>query len=257
MEKPLVGLSAAPGEAVGAVRILGTPAVVDRDRIPPSLRRGEMAVARNALDRAGAEIEAIAANLREAGRHEEAEIVETGALIAQDPALRREVLAAVFDAGLPAAAAILDVSEAQAETIAALEDARLAERADDVRSVGRRAAGLIGSQPGSPQVAVGDGAREILVAEDLGPAEVAELDASVAGIALTGGGVSAHAAIVARSMGIPMVVGVGRTLLAAAPGSDVVVDGNLGTVFLALCRQNRCCRHRARPAGRKTRTGDG
>ena len=62
---------------------------------------------------------------------------------------------------------------------------------------------------------------------------MAELDSGVTGIALAAGGVSAHAAIVARSLGIPMVVGVGGDLLTAAPGSPVVVDGSAGEVFLS------------------------
>ncbi len=117
--------------------------LVDREPLRHDQRQGEVATARQALDRAAAEIEAIAARLRRKGRAtEEAEIVETGALIARDPSLQREVLAAVFERGVPAAAAILDSAEAQAEVVAAIDDARLAERADDIRSVGRRAAGI-------------------------------------------------------------------------------------------------------------------
>ncbi len=137
------------------------------------------------------------------------------------------------DRGVPAAAAILDSAEAQAELVAAIDDARLAERADDIRSVGRRAAGLVGLDPEPQHDGAGDDGGEILIAADLGPAEVAELDLGVTGIALAAGGVSAHAAIVARSLGIPMVVGIGDALLAATPGSLVVVDGSDGVVFLS------------------------
>ena len=110
---------------------------------------GREAAARQALDRAAAEIEAIAARLRDSGQDEEAEIVETGTLIAKDPSLHREVLAAVFEAGLPAAAAILDVSEAQAELVAALDDARLAEtsRRHPQRRAPRRRPGRRGFGP--------------------------------------------------------------------------------------------------------------
>ena len=233
MERALQGLSAAPGNAVGSARVLIVAAALDREPIPHSRRQAEIAAARQALDAAAAEIESIAARLRDSGQDEEAEIVETGTLIAQDPSLQREVLAAVFEEGLPAAAAILDVSEAQAEIVAALDDARLAERADDIRSVGRRAAGLVGAGSDQQHNGAVKGRGEILVASDLGPAEVAELEAAVTGIALAAGGVSAHAAIVARSLGIPMVVGVGNDLLTAAPGGAVVVDGSNGTVFLS------------------------
>ena len=73
----------------------------------------------------------------------------------------------------------------------------------------------------------------MLIGTDLGPAEVAELDARVTGIALAAGGVSAHAAIVARSLGIPMVIGVGNDLLSVTAGAEVVIDGNIGAAFLS------------------------
>jgi phosphoenolpyruvate-protein kinase (PTS system EI component) len=233
VERALEGLAAAPGRAVGRARLVAVMIVVDEGPIPRSRRQGEAVAARQALDRAATEIEAIAATLRRSGQEEEAEIVETGALIARDPSLHRGILAEVFERGAPAAAAIIAAADVQAGLVAAIDDARLAERADDIRSVGRRAAGLVGlaSRPKPDGAANGSG--EVLIAADLGPAEVAELDSGVTGIALAAGGVSAHAAIVARSLGIPMVIGVGDDLLAAAPGSAVVVDGSSGTVFLS------------------------
>ncbi len=120
--------------------------------------------------------------------------------------------ALIAERGVPAAAAIIDAAAAQAELIAAIDDARLSERADDIRSVGRRAAGLVGSRSRDGDTVLATAPGTILVASDLGPAEVAELESGVTGIALAAGGVSAHAAIVARSLGVPMVVGAGREL---------------------------------------------
>ena len=174
-------------------------------------------MAQQALDAAAAEIEAIAARLWRSGQSQEAEIVETGVLIARDPTLRQGALAAIYERGVPAAAAILDFTEEQAGIVAAIDDARLAERADDILSVGRRAAGWV-ARSADPKVEDGvRGAGEVLIGADLGPAEVAELGAQVTGIGLAGGGVSAHAAIVARSLGIPMVIGVGEDLLSVVP----------------------------------------
>jgi phosphoenolpyruvate-protein kinase (PTS system EI component) len=73
----------------------------------------------------------------------------------------------------------------------------------------------------------------VLLAVDLGPADVAELDASVVGVALGAGGVTAHAAIVARSLGLPMVVGLGESLAAIEEGTPVVVDGGRGRFVAA------------------------
>src|SRR5213083_596928 len=71
-------------------------------------------------------------------------------------------------------AAILDAAEAHAKVIGDLDDPRLAERADDIRSVGRRAARLLRSDPGSEGDPDGNGSAQILVAPDLGPADVAQ-----------------------------------------------------------------------------------
>jgi phosphoenolpyruvate-protein kinase (PTS system EI component) len=70
----------------------------------------------------------------------------------------------------------------------------------------------------------------ILIAHDLGPADVAELGRSLAGIALAGGGPTAHAAIVARSLGLPMVTGLYEQVLGVNDGARLVIDGTRGTV---------------------------
>ena len=103
----------------------------------------------------------------------DAEIVETGALMALDPGLagRRERRASA-DGRLGAGRDPRGVP-AQADVLAALPDEMLAARADDVRSLGRRAALHV---VGEATDAHAEGRDEILVAEDLGPADVAELE---------------------------------------------------------------------------------
>jgi phosphoenolpyruvate-protein kinase (PTS system EI component) len=61
---------------------------------------------------------------------------------------------------------------------------------------------------------------------------VAELEAGVQAVALAGGGATAHAAIVARSLGVPMVAGLGAEALELAEGELVVVDGGAGAVLV-------------------------
>ena len=75
------------------------------------------------------------------------------------------------------------------------------------------------------------GGDAILVASDLGPADVIELDGNVRGIALADGGVTGHAAIVARGLGLPMVVGVGPKLLRLDEGEICIVDGDRSMVI--------------------------
>ncbi len=224
----LPGAPASPGVAVGYLRRLEPPAADVREAIPPSGREGELGRARQALLGAAAELGAIAARLRAEGRREEADIVETGVLMASDPAFEHGLQEAIVTRGLPAAPALADVAEQEAGKLAALDDPHLAARADDVRSLGRRAGrladggGLPAPRPG------GDGM--ILVASELGPADVIEIEDGVEGVALAHGGVTAHAAIVARSLGVPLVTDVGEALLAEPDGTLLVIDGTEGSV---------------------------
>ena len=157
--------------------------------------------------------------LRERGRKDEADIVETGVLMAADSSLIALVDSLIMRSGLRADAALAEAADQIASDLANLGDPTLALRADDVRSLGRRAAAHAG---GGKAATVGG----VLVARSLGPADVAEL--SPTGIALVGGGVTAHAAIVARSLGIPMVVALGDEALDVGDGEGVILDGDAG-----------------------------
>jgi phosphoenolpyruvate-protein kinase (PTS system EI component) len=229
-ERVLSGAPASPGLAIGHARVLSHPSEVPaRDPGPTREPAAEADHACEALRQAAAELERIAASLRGDGRPDEAGIVETGALMAADPLLDAAVTAAVMERGRSAGAALIEATEGHAAAIASLSDELLAARADDVRSLGRRAARIAA---GRPDAVRSNGSAFILVAEDLGPADVAEHADQLAGIALSGGGVTAHAAIVARSLGIPMTVLAGPDLLEVDDGSGIVVDGAEGTVVL-------------------------
>jgi phosphoenolpyruvate-protein kinase (PTS system EI component) len=233
-ERVLRGASASPGLATGRARVLAPPSEASA-RVPVSAQDApaEAERARLALEGAAAELEAIAAALRAEGRAGDAEIVGTGALMAADPLLAEGVSAAILERGLPAAAALIEATDEHAAAIESLEDALLAARADDVRSLGRRAARIAAGAPADARL---NGAAFILVAEDLGPADVAEHGDRLAGIALSAGAVTAHAAIVARSLGIPMMVQAGEELLRISDGAQLVVDGGEGEVIVEPSR---------------------
>ncbi len=231
-ERALHGLPAAPGSAVGRARVLGG-AAVSRETVPESRRPLEVQRAHTALGAAAAELEALASRVG----GDEAEIIRAGVLMAHDPVLVDDVERAVLG-GLPAAAALEEGTSRHAAAIAALDDATLAARAEDVRSLGRRAIRL--AQPSTkpstgpdPLEGLVEGSDVVLVADELGPADVAELGPEVVGLALAGGAPTAHAAVVARGLGLPMVVGLGEEVLGAAPGSPIVVDGGEGVAYVA------------------------
>src|SRR5919201_3097169 len=148
--------------------------------------------------------------------------------MARDPGLIDAVERAVVDEGQPAVNALVGACEAQAVLLASLPDELLAARASDVRSLGRRAARLASGAP----AAMNGTSAGIVVAEDLGPADVADVQEWAQGIALAGGGPTAHAAIVARSLGVPMACALGPAILDVPQGAAVVVDGDQGCLHV-------------------------
>ncbi len=157
------------------------------------------------------------------------EIFVTHQEMLADPALTDDVEQRLAQ-GESAAAAWMAVIESAASQQEALHDALLAERAADLRDVGRRVlAQLCGvqtqSEPDQPYV---------LVMSEVGPSDVARLDpARVAGIVTAQGGATAHSAIVARALGIPAVVGAGPGVLLLENGTPLLLDGQRGVVNVA------------------------
>jgi len=224
-ETALHGVSAAPGVATGRAVVLDRVAAGHTRIIPLADRAAELVRAQHALGVVATEMEQIASGLRNGGRDEEADIVETAVLMAADPGLAKRVDDLVMQFGRAAGDALREAAEDIAKELALLSDQMLAERADDVRSLGRRAAARAnGVEP--------DTIRGVVIAATLGPADVAEIAMNAKGVALAGGGVTAHAAIVARSLGIPMVVGLGPDVLSLQDGAEVVLDGDAGVIFL-------------------------
>src|SRR5919204_583554 len=192
------------------------------------------------------------------------ESLKSGASIAQDPDLRE---AAVETAATTSAeASVTAAAERHAALLEALPDPLLAARAADVREIGRRAAAIVAGR----SFPVGEG-ELVLVARELGPSELTELRlgrGQIVGVALAAGAIRSHAAIMARALGLPMVVCAGDDLLSHAEG-EVVVDGGSGTIVVApeprTLRSARIdagqrARRRSAPArmrGLPTVTGDG
>ncbi|WP_411563780.1 phosphoenolpyruvate--protein phosphotransferase [Pseudomonas shirazensis] len=217
------GVPAAPGIACGPAHIC-----VERDidyplrGVSPSQERKQL---RAALETVNAELQALVQRSDKAI----GEIFITHQEMLADPALMDEVEQRLGQ-GESAAAAWMSVIEAAARQQEALHDALLAERAADLRDIGRRVlaqlCGVIDTpEPAEPYV---------LVMTEVGPSDVARLDPQrVAGIVTAQGGATAHSAIVARALGIPAVVGAGAAMLLLAPGTPLLLDGQRGRVSVA------------------------
>ena len=147
---------------------------------------------------------------------DEAEIFDAHLLFLRDGALLAPTRDAITDGSRSAAQAWHDVIERTAAQWDELEDAYLRARAADLRSVGRQVlARLLGLALPGPELA----APGVVIARDLAPADTVGLDPSMAlGIVTAAGGPTSHAAVLARSSGIPAVVGAGDSVLTVRGG---------------------------------------
>jgi multiphosphoryl transfer protein len=221
----VAGVAASPGIAIGAARHLRAPEPVVEDGPVGSVEeeRQRLDGARAAVRR---DLEAARAAVAGRGGASEADIFDAHALLLDDDALLGPAAAAIAD-GAGAARAWQSAATAAAAAFRALDDPYLRERAVDVEDVARR---VLGQLAGTPFAAVLDGPG-IVIADELTPGEAAALDSDqVYAIATARGGATGHAAILARALGIPAVVGLGESLLAIEDGTQLVLDGELGTV---------------------------
>ena len=225
----LSGSGASPGIAVGELRRFHTPALDIPDDVA-SDAVAELAGLETALRETAEGIanqrSAVAARAGE----DEARIFDAHLLFLLDEALLEPTRTAIRDGGRTAARAWRDAVEKVAAAWDALDDEYMRARAVDLRSVGAQVtARILGVSAPAPRL----DAPGILVAEDLTPADTSGLDpATCLGIVTTHGGPTSHAAVLARAMGIPAVVGVGHRALMLLEGSHLVVDGTHGEVLI-------------------------
>lgn len=117
-----------------------------------------------------------------------------------------------------------------AKMFAAMDDAYMQGRAADVRDVSERVLDIL--------CGVSKGMKEmdepcIIAADDLAPSETVQLDKSkVLGFATMFGSSNSHTAILARTMNIPAVIGMGEALLQEYDGKDAIIDGFTGTLYI-------------------------
>ncbi|MFP8951528.1 phosphoenolpyruvate--protein phosphotransferase [Natrialbaceae archaeon A-arb3/5] len=181
-----------------------------------------------ARERATTELEAERERTADRVGEEEAAVFDAHKQFLDDPQIVEGVEEAIDD-GLPAAHA---VEQAFEDPIAQFEgmDGRMAERADDLRDVRDRLLRLLTDGERVDLASLPEGT--VLLAERLTPSETAQLDPErVAGFVTKLGGRTSHAAIFARSLGLPAVVGVGDELDSIVDDDEVVVDGDEGTVI--------------------------
>ena len=173
---------------------------------------------------------ALAEKAREEAGDEAAMLFETHQLMAEDLDYEEAIEGLIKDARQNAEAVVTDVAAQFAEMFAAMDDSYMQARAADVKDVSTR---IIGILSGVVQGGIDSDVPVILAADDLAPSETVQLDKSkILGFITSGGSGSSHTAILARTMGIPAIIGVGDQLKPEFEGREVIVDGGTGNVVI-------------------------
>ncbi len=229
------GLPASPGVAVGPAWWYrrGELRITRHHGESPEVERARL---RQAREDSAAELDALIAARRGRLRPEELAIFEAQRLMLDDPDLLARVEEAI-EGGASAEAAWEEGIEAVAAQLRALPDPYFQARAADVEDVGRR---VLRRLLGVSETLELPEQQVVVLAEDLTPSDTATLDqARVLALVTSGGGPTSHAAILARRLGIPAVVGVGAALGGVAEGTILVVDGDTGDLIVSPSIEER------------------
>ncbi len=236
MSTTLSGVGVTPLSGLGTVRWYrpgGVPDVESVEAADPDTELGRFEDAR-----ASAREELTRERDRTADRvgEEEAAVFDAHLQFLDDPQITDSVEETIGEGH----AAELGVERAFADAIDQFEgmDGMMAERADDMRDIRDRLFRLLAGEDRIDLSAVPEGT--VILAERLTPSDTAQLDPDrVAGFATVTGGRTSHAAIFARSLGIPAIVGVGEDLLEIEEGATVAVDAENDALVVDPDEQTR------------------
>lgn len=221
-------LGVSPGRVVGPAYILVPPMTAPPSVVPlpPSDLPQESHLLRNTIVAVARDYERRAAK---ATNREVASILQATAVLARDEMLVETSIQLMTESGIAASTAFWEAANQAAEFLAAA-GGRIAERSTDIIDIRNRVVSqLLGlPMPGLPD----PGLPYILLAEDLAPSDAASLSAGQClAIVTRDGGLTSHTSILARSMGIPAVVGF-RDIPSIPAGAVLLVDGSTGEVVV-------------------------
>ncbi|SHM83681.1 phosphoenolpyruvate--protein phosphotransferase [Caldanaerovirga acetigignens] len=226
------GIAASPGIEIGKAFVLKESEIkidtanIAEEKIVGEIKRLEEGIAksREQLIKIREKAE------RELGK-DKAQIFDAHIMVLDDPIFMDEIREKIKSERITAENAISQVSKKYVDMFNSMEDEYLKERAADIKDVSER---LIKNVLGIPIRSLAELAEEVIViARDLTPSDTAQMDKEkVKAFATDMGGRTSHTAIMARSLEIPAVVGLGSISNEVSEGDTVIVDGNKGIVLV-------------------------
>jgi len=232
MARKLKGIAAAPGIAIARVVHFHTTL----DKIPTYKVSDEQVEAEKgrltgAIEAVTESLESLQKELSGAiGKHD-VRIYDAQLAILHDKTFLRDVGGEVEQHHVNLEVALQRVIARYEGVFAAMENAAMRERAADLRDIGRQ---LVGALVASDRVKfTADGADYLFAADEFLPSDAGILDREhIRGIVTAHGGKYSHGAILARSLGIPAIVGIESLMQETANGALAILDGDAGVVLL-------------------------
>lgn len=167
--------------------------------------------------------------LAEAGE-DAAMLFETHQMMLDDLDFVESIEGLIENDRLNAEAAVSDTGAQFAEMFAAMDDSYMQARAADIRDISTRVVGIL---TGEGESGIVSDVPCIVAADDLAPSETVQLDKSlILGFITAGGSANSHTAILARTMGIPAIIGAGDALQAEMEGKYAIIDGQTGETVI-------------------------
>jgi phosphotransferase system enzyme I (PtsI) len=234
-ERIIDGLGVSLGIAIGPAHVMEAGSVdipeytVDDAKLPAELERFKDAVEKS--QRQLRKLKTKSADLPGAAAEELGFLLDARLQMLTGSRVVRGVEKRIAETRANAEAAVRAEITEVANSFAQLEDAYLAARADDIREVGDRLIRNLTKSPYQAFSKLPEGS--IIIAEELSPADTALMDpAHVGGFATAIGGSESHTAIMARSLGLPAVLGLAQLVLEVQVGDIVIIDGSAGRVII-------------------------
>ncbi len=233
-ERHFEGLGVSPGVAIGPAHLReGQVARVPEYAVPATKVGAETRRFEAAVDKAVRQLEKIrrkSESFHGTSAEELGYLLEAHLQMLSSRRLREGVLSRIAER-LNAEAAVAQEIESIAAAFDAVEDAYLRSRVSEIREVGQR---ILRNLTERGFAGFGDlDAGSVILAEEVTPADTALMDpGKVAGFACALGGAEGHTAIMARSLGIPAVLGAPGVVGGISPGDLVIVDGSEGLVVV-------------------------
>lgn len=225
------GIAVSPGIAWGKACILGSPPKITRRKIRVGQVTRELSRLSQAIEISRMELEDLKKRITDKLSIKEARIFDAHILFLRDPVFWAQIHQKLVEERINVEAAVDDVIQESIVTFSSTQDAYLKERIQDIRDVGRRILdNLIGY---SQQCLIGEKKDLIIIAPEITPSQAAGLNTSqVKGLITEKGGPTSHAAILARSLGIPLVTGIPNLTRLVELSTPVLMNGNSGVVII-------------------------